>query len=350
MATSFLVFGDGTVLEGTSFGHEGDSKGEVVFTTSMDYQDTFTDPSNYGNIVIFTYPLIGDYGITSAYEGMKAWPEAIVVREYCRQPSEMYHGKDIDSYMKEKGIVGISGIDTRALVIKIREGGTFRGAIVSKREDIPKAIESLKDVSKDAVSEVTRKDIKAIHKGNPIEIGVIDCGVKPLYLCDLLRRFDIRVFPAGTSAENIIKSGVKGIIVSDGPGNPVGSAVEGTIKGLKGKLPILGIGYGGCAAASALGVSVSKMKFGHRGGQSVRHENRVLITTQNRGYAIDAPSAENAGFTVDQINLNDKTVEGLKHKELPIIISEYYPEVTEGPSGTSFVIDSFEEMMKGAVQ
>ena len=350
MATNFLVFGDGTVLEGTAFGYEGDSKGEVVFTTSMDYQDTFTDPANHGKMVIFTYPLIGDYGITAAYDALKAWPNGVIVREYCKQPSEMYHGKDIDTYMKEKQIIGISGIDTRALVIKIRENGTFRGAIVRSKDDIAKTVEWLKECDGNLINKVTRQDIKAVHKGNSIEVGIIDCGVKPFYLCELLKRFDIRVFPACTPADTILKSGVKGVIVSDGPGNPNKSCAVETIKALKGKLPILGIGYGGGVVSVAMGVKVEKMKFGHRGGQSVRHENRVLITAQNRGFAIDAPSAEAAGFIIDQINLNDKSVEGLKHKELPIVMSSYYPEVTEGSSDTSFITDSFEAMMKEAVQ
>ena len=349
MASRFLVFGDGTVLEGTPLGFEGDSAGEVVFTTSMDYQDSFTDPANHGNIVIFTYPLIGDYGITTAYEGRKAWPNGIVVREYCKQPSEMYHGKDIDSYMKEKKIVGISGIDTRSLVIRIRESGTFRGAIVSRKEDIPKAVESLGKADNDLIKEVTRKDVKDIQGKKGICIGVLDCGVKPSYLCELAKRFDLKVFPAGTSPKDIVSSGVSGLIVSDGPGAPSDSVVK-TVSEIKGKMPILGIGLGGCIVASASGAKVEKMKFGHRGGQSVRHGSRVLITTQNRGYAIDGTSAEKAGFIIDQVNLNDKTVEGLLNKDLRIITCSYYPEVTEGASDTSFVIESFEGMIKGAVQ
>lgn len=350
MATSYLVFGDGTVLEGVPFGHEGDSVGEVVFTTSMDYQDSFTDASNHGSILIFTYPLIGDYGVTDAYSALAAWPSGIVVREYCKQPSEMYGGRDIDGYMKEKKVVGISGIDTRALVIKIRESGTFKGAIVRNKKDIKKTIDSLADIDDNVVMDVTRKDVKTLDNGKGLKVGVLDCGIKPFYVDELSKRFDLVLFPAGTSEKDIKASGVKGLIISDGPGNPSKAPFKAAVKALEGKMPILGIGFGGCVAAEAAGAKVEKMKFGHRGGQSVEHEDRVLITTQNRGYAIEPKSAEKAGFVIDQRNLNDRSVEGLVHKKKPLMIAEYYPEVVEGCSGTSFVYDSFEKMMKEAGQ
>ena len=329
MASNFLVLEDGTVLEGESFGYEGSSFGEVVFTTGMGgYQEGLTDPSFRGQILIFTYPLIGNYGVRPDFDQSNGvHVRGVVVREYCKEPSMMYGGAPLDQYLKDHKIPAISGIDTRELVVKIRQQGSFMGAIVNNEDDVSKAIKDFKTLphpfEQNLVADVSVKKVVDYNNKKEITIGMIDCGTKKAIIDSLGQRFNVKLFPYDTPAQAIIDSGVKGVMVSNGPGDPAHPEIVNTvvkaIKDLSTQIPMMGICYGSQLIALGLGGKTYKMKFGHRGeNQPVKFEGRVYITSQNHGYAVDEKSLEGTGLIVNQVNVNDGTVEGVMHKDLPI--------------------------------
>ena len=224
MAVNFLVLEDGTVLEGESFGYEGKAFGEVVFTTGMGgYQEGLTDPSFRGQILIFTYPLIGNYGVRKEFEESDdVHVKGVVVREYCDQPSDMYHGTPLREYLIEHRIPAISGIDTRELVVKIRQQGAFKGAIVNDEDDVADAIRTLKTMPSpfedNLASQVSVKEVVDYDFKKDITVGMIDCGTKKRIIECLGERFNVKVFPYDTPAQAIADSGVKGVLISNGPG------------------------------------------------------------------------------------------------------------------------------------
>ncbi|MBR6037890.1 MAG: glutamine-hydrolyzing carbamoyl-phosphate synthase small subunit [Candidatus Methanomethylophilaceae archaeon] len=357
MACGYLVLEDGTAYEGELFGSETDAVGEVVFSTGMDgYQESLTDPSFRGQILVSTYPLVGDYGIADGFDQSDAvHVRGLVVREYCRHPSMMYGGKTLDSYMKKHGVPGISGIDTRDLVIKIRTEGTVKGAIVGAGADIEETVKALRKMplpsESNLVAEVSCKGVVRRDNGKRIQVGVLDCGTKRGIVRDLDSRFDTVIFPYDTPADVIADSKVKGLLVTNGPGDPSHPAIvataQKTVSDLSSVMPIYGICYGSQIIARALGGSTYKMKFGHRGcNQPVKFDGRVYITSQNHGYAVDESSLEGTGLVANQINVNDGTVEGVRHKDLPIFTSQYHPEATPGPTDTAFLFDVFAKMVK----
>ncbi len=356
MARGYLVLEDGTAYEGDLFGSETEAVGEVVFSTGMDgYQESLTDPSFRGQILVMTYPLVGDYGIVDGFDQSDAvHTRGLVVREYCRNPSAMYGGGTLDAYLKKHGIPGISGIDTRDLVIKLRTEGTVKGAII-KGSDIEGTISKLKSMplpsESNLVAEVSCKKITEIRNGKDITVGLLDCGTKDGIIRDLSSRFDVVMFPYDTPSDVIIESKVKGLLVTNGPGDPSHPAIQGTtvktVSNLSSVMPIYGICYGSQVIARAMGATTYKMKFGHRGcNQPVKFEGRVYITSQNHGYAVDENSLEGTGLIADQINVNDGTVEGVRHKDLPIFTSQYHPEASPGPVDTAFLFDRFGKMVK----
>lgn len=353
-----IVLEDGTIVEGEGFGAEKEVLGEVVFNTSMaGYQEALTDPSYKGQILILTYPLVGNYGINSKdYESDRIKVEGFAVREFCQFPSHRKGEKTIDQFLKENDKPGIAGIDTRALTIKIREHGTMKGALKTSKEEIDPEELLLKakeqpDISElDLVKLVTSPKIKRYEKKSKTEIVLIDCGMKLSILRNLLSRdANVTVVPATVSSKEILDLEPDGIMVTNGPGDPLMAGyVVNTLKDLLEELPISGICFGNQLLALAAGGKTYKLKFGHRGSnQPVKDlaTGRVYITSQNHGFAVDKQSLEGTGFEVSHINPNDNSVEGMKHKELPIFTVQYHPEAHPGPWDSDYLFDQFLKMV-----
>lgn len=358
MARGYLVLEDGTVYEGELFGGVSDACGEVVFGTGMcGYQESLTDPSYEGQILVMTYPLIGNYGINKDFnQSSGIHVRGLVVREYCTEPSPMYGGRTLDDFLKQFGVPGISGIDTRDLVIRIRTGGTVKGMITSDGSDLEGIISNLKKMpapsESNLVAEVACKEITKEDMGKDITVGLIDCGVKAGIPRDLKSRFNIITFPYDTPADVVVDSGVEGVLISNGPGDPahpdIAKTTVRTIDELSSQLPLYGICFGSQLIAIAMGGSTYKLKFGHRGtNQPVKYNGKVYITSQNHGYAVDDHSLEGTGLIADQFNINDGSVEGVKHRDLPIFTSQYHPEASAGPWDTMFLFDQFQRTIKG---
>ena len=340
-----LILQDGTVFEGKAFGCLENSVGEVVFNTSMiGYGEVLTDPSYYGQIVTMTYPLIGNYGINlEDVESKGVHVKGFIVREKSDAPNNFRCEMDIDTYLKQNKVIGLEGIDTRALTKILRNNGTMKGIITLENatlEDVKSKLDSFDNTQ--AVKTVTRKEAEYI-KGSGTKVAVMDFGVKE----NILRSFkerncDITVFPAATKPEEILGINPDLIFLSNGPGDPedLEDVIE-NIKGLVGKKPIAGICLGHQLLALALGGQTSKLKFGHRGGNHPvkdLEENKIFITSQNHGYYV-SQMPEN--MEVTHVNLNDNTVEGMRHKELPIYSVQYHPEACPGPKDNDYIFDKF---------
>ncbi|MDU3337230.1 glutamine-hydrolyzing carbamoyl-phosphate synthase small subunit [Paraclostridium bifermentans] len=340
-----LILEDGTIFEGKAFGYLKDSVGEVVFNTSMTgYGEVLTDPSYYGQIVTMTYPLIGNYGINlEDVESSGVHVKGFIVREKSDNPNNFRCEMDIDTYLKQNKIIGLEGIDTRALTKILRNNGTMRGIITLENFTLEDVVSKIGKFSNtEAVKTVTRKE-KEYIKGNGPKVAVMDFGVKQ----NILRSFkargcDLVVFPATTSADEILKENPDLIFLSNGPGDP--EDLEDVIKNIKkliGKKPIAGICLGHQLLALTLGGQTGKLKFGHRGGNHPvkdLEDQKVYITSQNHGYYV---SRMPENMEVTHINLNDNTVEGMRHKELPIYSVQYHPEACPGPKDNDYIFDKF---------
>ncbi|MGI5964961.1 MAG: glutamine-hydrolyzing carbamoyl-phosphate synthase small subunit [Candidatus Methanomethylophilaceae archaeon] len=359
MVRGYLVLGDGTVYGGILFGRCGSAVGEVVFGTGMGgYQENITDPSLRGQILVSAYPLVGNCGVSEEFsqsDGVHI--RGLVARDLCEEPTHMYGGKTLSSFLDEHGVTGITGVDTRDIIRKIRDEGSVLGAItddkVSPEVTLKKLKKTVSPMETDLVGEVSCKKAYKIGGGKELTAAVIDCGTKRAVLDELSSRFNVMVFPYDTPADVIIESRPDGIVIADGPGNPLHGSITGTVTKtaatLSSHFPMYGICMGSQIIASALGAEIYKMKSGHRGNnQPVKFENRVYITSQSHGFAVDASSAEAAGFVADQININDGTVEGCRHRDLDIITVQYRPEARPGPADTVFLFDRFGKMMKEA--
>jgi carbamoyl-phosphate synthase small subunit len=355
MVRCFLVLEDGTVLDGVSFGHEGAVLGELVFTTSMSgYQEDLSDPAYKGQILVSSFPLVGCYGVSDAF-GMSDAVQAsgCVVKEYCEEPSDMYGGRTLGEYLRKHRVPGISGVDTRDIVIRIRENGAMNAAIVFDEKDIAAMKKKLKEKrgKENLVRSVSCKGIKKISNGRPVSIGLIDCGADRGLISDLSEMFDLVIFPYDVKAKDIIGSNVKGVVISNGPGDPghpdiAGSLVR-TIKELPPSMPLAGIGLGAQAIAVAFGCKTVKLKFGHHGSsQPVKHGTRVHITHQNHMYTVDPDSMDGTGLIADQFNVNDGTLEGFSHRTLPVFGIQYYP-VSPRYENDSFFYSSLEKLTGG---
>ena len=354
---AILVLEDGKVFKGKSFGAAGERFGEVVFNTSLTgYQEILTDPSYKGQIVMMTYPLIGNYGINPEdVESRKPFVEGFIVKECCQSPSNWRSQKTLGDYLKENNIVGIEGIDTRALTRHIRLQGAMKAVISTQDFDekslVKKAKASQGLVGVDLVREVTSDKAYQWNKQGKHKVVVIDCGVKYNILRNLAENnCEVLVMPYSASLEKILAEKPDGILLSNGPGDPaaVNYVVE-TVKGLIGKLPIFGICLGQQILCLALGGKTFKLKFGHHGANHPVKDlktGKIAITVQNHGFCVDIDSLKKQDIEITHVNLNDNTLEGIKHNKYPVFSVQFHPEAGPGPHDAQYLFGEFVKMME----
>lgn len=352
-----VVLDDGRVFKGYSFGAEGTSFGEVVFNTSLaGYQEIITDPSYRGQIVAMTYPLIGNYGVNSDdVESRKPFLSGFIVKECSKIASNFRSEKDLDKYFKENNIIGIEGVDTRALTRHIRLQGAMKAVISTENLSDKLLLEKVKAsqglIGKDLVKEVTLNEEKIYNEGGKKKVVLLDCGVK-LNIIRKLVEYGCKVItvPATTKAEDILKMQPDGVMLSNGPGDPeaVTYVVE-TVKQLIGKVPIFGICLGHQMIGLALGGKAYKLKFGHHGGNHPVKDLRtgkIAITVQNHGFCVDIDSLDKNEIEITHVNLNDNTLEGIRHKKYPLFCVQFHPESFPGPHDAYYLFEEFIEMME----
>ena len=340
-----LILENGVVFEGKAFGYLKECVGEVVFNTGMTgYQEVLTDPSYYGQIVTMTYPLIGNYGINlEDLESKEPKVRGFIVREKCQYPNNFRCELELETYLAQNKVLGLDGIDTRSLTKILRNNGTMKGIIVldnSNLEDVKDKLEAFSN--RDAVSIVSTNEKYEIS-GEGKKVAIIDFGIKQNIIRNFVKRgCNVTVFPYDFKAEEVLEINPDLVFLSNGPGDPedMGEAVN-EIKKIVGKKPIVGICLGHQLLALTLGGETKKLKFGHRGcNHPVKDliNNRVHITSQNHGYYV-ATLPENMEIT--HVSMNDGTVEGMKHKELPIFSVQFHPEACPGPKDSEYIFDEF---------
>ena len=364
-----LALEDGTVFSGTQFGTPGTSEGEVVFNTSMTgYQEILTDPSYKGQIVTMTYPLIGNYGINEQdVESRSPQVAGFVIRELPPLHSNWRASLSLDQYLRQHGIIGITGIDTRALTRRLRVSGAMRGILSSELLDdatlVSRARSAARMEGADWVQAVKPScryawsedrgawKTRQVVRGDGLHVVALDCGAKHNILRHLAERgVKVTVLPPDVNADEIMKLKPDGLFVSNGPGDP--AALDYAVRPIADvidKLPVFGICLGHQLLGRAIGARTFKLKFGHRGGnQPVKNldTGRVEITSQNHGFAVERESLEAGGGVVTHVNLNDGTVEGFRHSSLPVFSVQYHPEASPGPHDADYLFDAFIEMMK----
>lgn len=371
MKKAILVLEDGTIFEGRGFGAEGEVHGEAVFNTSMTgYQEILTDPSYNGQIVTMTYPEIGNYGVNPEdAESRRPFLKALVIKEYWSDPSNWRSEDDLGSYMARYGVVGIEGVDTRALTKLIRSKGAQKAAVSTIDTDPGSLLQRVRAargiVGVDLVTEVSCESPYDWSEGTGVwrpegegtsaegkrfKVAAYDYGLKQ----NILRKLadlgcDVTVVPSRMPPHEVLAMNPDGIFLSNGPGDPaaVAYAVE-SVRTLVGKKPVFGICLGHQILGLALGGKTYKLKFGHRGGnQPVKdlRTGKVEITSQNHGFAVD-PESLGSDVEITHVNLNDDTVEGLRHKEHPAFSVQYHPEASPGPHDSSYLFEEFVDMMK----
>ena len=400
MSKAYLILADGTVFEGTSIGAEGKTIGETVFTTGMTgYIETLTDPSYFGQIVTQTFPLIGNYGVESGdFESKKSWVRGYIVRELCDKPSNFRCEGDLDSFLREQNIVGITGIDTRKLTKILREAGVMNGMILSGDESEKLKTENGKLVAENSLLEEIRaykieKAVESVQslcnendgdfKGQrPLGEGVaenanggcsegetfpkiadssslapkfsvvlFDFGAKANIERELEKRgCKVTVVPFDTTAQKVIELKPDGIMLSNGPGDPAENVniIEEIRKLCESRIPIFGICLGHQMLALARGAKTSKLKYGHRGGNHPVKDlesGRVFITSQNHGYAVESETLPDYA-KLSFVNANDNTCEGVTYTDIPAFSVQFHPEACGGPHDTNFLFDKFIEMMR----
>ena len=352
---AFLILEDGTVFTGTSIGSTRDMISEIVFNTSMTgYLEVLTDPSYAGQAVVMTYPLIGNYGITPDMESLKAWPDGYIVRELSRMPSNFRCEGTIQDFLKKYDIPGIAGVDTRALTKILREKGTMNGMITTNENyDLDEVISKLKNYKVEAVvSKVTCAE-KYVLEGTGKKVALLDLGAKKNIAKSLNDRgCEVTVYPADTTAEEIIASNPDGIMLSNGPGDPAEctSIIKEIKKLYETDIPIFAICLGHQLMALATGGTTYKLKYGHRGGNHPVKDlqtGRVYISSQNHGYVVDEDKIDPNVAVPAFKNVNDGTNEGLAYVGKNIFTVQFHPEACPGPQDSGYLFDRFLEMMGG---
>ncbi|MCX5714642.1 MAG: glutamine-hydrolyzing carbamoyl-phosphate synthase small subunit [Candidatus Omnitrophica bacterium] len=360
---AILLLEDGTLFEGKNFGAEGETFGEVVFNTSITgYQEIITDPSYKGQMVTMTYPLIGNYGVNEEdVESCRPWLEGFIVKEASAIRSNWRSTLDLGEYLKRNSIIGIEGIDTRALTRHIRLVGAMQGVISTRNVDKDNLMKKLQGsehlIGVDLVKEVTCRESyqwkektagrapKAKYK-----VVVLDCGVKFNILRNLTRHgCKVQVMPANTEATQILKLKPDGVVLSNGPGDPAAvTYVVKTVQDLMGKVPIFGICLGHQMLGLAMGGKTYKLKFGHHGGNHPVKDlltGKVAITAQNHGFCVDLESIPRKGTVLTHVNLYDHTPEGLENKKLKLFSVQYHPEAGPGPHDAGYLFKKFTDLM-----
>jgi carbamoyl-phosphate synthase small subunit len=351
MYDTILVLEDGAVFQGRGFFINGEVFGEVVFNTSMTgYEEAFTDPSYAGQILVMTYPLIGNYGFHKKHqESAKTQIRGLLIKEPYFFSTK---GRRFGRYLEETKLPCLCGIDTRALTLKIRDHGTMKGMLVpaASQEKIEQIVERIKQTlhpdTNNLVASVSCDKIIVHRNGNAKKVVLIDCGVKKSIIRNLQRYATVIQVPYNTDPDTIKGYKPDGIVISNGPGNPehpevVANTVK-TVKALLDRYPILGICFGHQILSLALGFKTYKMKFGHRGSNHAVKDlssNRLYITSQNHGYAIEEKDVPEVA--ISWINVNDHTIEGIRHKRLPVTSVQFHPEAGPGPHDTTFVFRDF---------
>lgn len=355
MAT--LILQDGTVIKGNSIGAVGHEEGEIVFNTSMTgYQEILTDPSYAKQIVVMTYPEIGNYGINDFdFESDKPYVAGFVVKECCKTESHYKSKQNLETYLKEKGIVALEGIDTRSLVKKIRQIGAMSAYITSDNltnEQIREKIQEIQifKIKDDVINEVSCKNKYLYNTKGTTNIALIDYGVKRGILNSLAKRdCKITVYPCNVEAKEILENNYDAVFLSNGPGNPADFKYQALqIKYMMGKIPLFGICLGYQILALVAGADTYKLKYGHRGGNHPvinLENNKVIITSQNHGYAVD-PTTVTKSMRITYKNLNDGTLEGFEIPSLNMYAVQFHPEANPGPNDASIIFDEWVNIIK----
>ncbi|KMK77142.1 carbamoyl phosphate synthase small subunit [Alkalihalobacillus pseudalcaliphilus] len=354
MREKLLILENGDIYQGYGFGADMEMSGEVVFNTGMTgYQEILSDPSYCGQIVTLTYPLIGNYGINrDDFESISPAIHGLIVKEIELEPSHWRSEESLHTLLEAKNIPGLAGIDTRKLTRLIREHGTLKGRICDVDVDVTQVVKDLK------MSKWMRNQVELVSTKEPYHVPgkgkrvvLVDFGMKHGILHGLIeRQCDVVVVPYKTSAEEIIRLGADGVLLSNGPGNPedVPEAIE-MIKGIIGKIPIFGICLGHQLLALANGATTSRLRFGHRGSNHPVREistGKIDITAQNHGYTVDLDSLANTELELTHEAVNDGTIEGLKHINYPAFSVQYHPEASPGPHDANYLFDTFMNMIR----
>ena len=353
---AFLILEDGTTYTGTSIGSTRDAVSEIVFNTSMTgYLEVLTDPSYAGQAVCMTYPLIGNYGVTPDAESDRPWADGYIVRELSRIPSNFRSEGSISDYLKRNDIPGIAGIDTRALTKVLREKGTMNGMITTNADyRVEDVLPKLRAYTTGKVVEKVTCKMKSVLPGDSFRVALLDLGAKRDIALNLQKRgCRVTVYPAGTSADEILGDSPDGIMLSNGPGDP--KECTGVIREIRrlydSSVPIFAICLGHQLMALATGADTHKMKYGHRGGnhpvKDLMGDGRVYISSQNHGYVVDESTLDENVAVPAFRNVNDGTNEGLSYVGKNIFTVQFHPEACPGPQDANFLFDRFLAMMKG---
>lgn len=352
----YLVLENGEIFEGERIGFNVDTACEVVFTTAMaGYIETFTDPSFAGQGIVMTYPLIGNYGvIPEDYESEGIYAKAIFIHEMAEFESNFRTKLNLNKFLIENRVPGLTNINTRKLTKILRDSGTMRGYLTSNINNMEEIMKKIKEYKiENIVKKVTSKTIKSYGRTKPKQVALLDFGFKHNIVNSLLRRdVGVTVYPADTSAEMILATRPDGIMLSNGPGDPEEclEQIETLKKLYKTNIPIFGICLGHQLMGIATGAKTAKLKYGHRGPNHPVKDletGKVYITSQNHGYYILEESINPEIAEVSHINLNDGTVEGLRYKNKNIFTVQYHPEACPGPEDTQYLFDEFINLVKG---